>query len=81
MIKIFLLYLIYNKNNLFINNLILENGYTELNIGKLTKKLNYEGSYGSLSIEEVPTSFESIDIANYSPFLGPLFLFDHIQIT
>jgi len=45
-----------------INNLVLENGYTEVNIGVLTKKLNYNGSYGSLSIDRVPAGFESIDV-------------------
>jgi hypothetical protein len=45
-----------------INNLILENGYTEVNIGTLTKKLDYKGSYGSFSIDRVPRSFESIDV-------------------
>jgi hypothetical protein len=45
-----------------INNLVLENGYTEVNIGELTKKLTYNGSYGSFSIERIPEGFESIDI-------------------
>ena len=45
-----------------INNLVLENGYTEANIGVLTKKLNYNGSYGSFSIDRVPRGFESIDV-------------------
>ena len=33
-----------------IKNLVLENGYTEVNIGELTKKLTFNGSYGSFSI-------------------------------
>ncbi|MCX6262679.1 MAG: hypothetical protein NTY95_17905, partial [Bacteroidia bacterium] len=45
-----------------INNLVLENGYTDTNIGILTKKLKYNGSYGSFSINEIPAGFESIDI-------------------
>jgi len=45
-----------------INNLVLENGYTETNIGVLTKKLDYKGSYGSFSIDEIPAGFESIDV-------------------
>lgn len=45
-----------------INNLILENGYTEVNIAVLTKKLKYNGSYGSFSIENIPAGFESIDV-------------------
>ncbi|MCX6326360.1 MAG: hypothetical protein NT144_06885 [Bacteroidia bacterium] len=48
-----------------INNLVLENGYTEVNIGVLTKKLNYTGSYGSFSIESIPSGFESIDVETH----------------
>jgi hypothetical protein len=48
-----------------INNLVLENGYTEVNIGELTKKLNYHGSYGSFSIETIPSGFESIDVETH----------------
>jgi hypothetical protein len=45
-----------------IKNLVLENGYTEVNIGELTKKLTYNGSYGSFSIDRIPSGFESIDV-------------------
>jgi hypothetical protein len=45
-----------------INNLVLENGYTETNIGVLTKKLSYNGSYGSFSVDRIPAGFESIDV-------------------
>lgn len=45
-----------------INNLVLENGYTEVNIGELTKKLTYNGSYGSFSIERVPEGFEALNV-------------------
>jgi hypothetical protein len=48
-----------------INNLVLENGYTEVNIGVLTKKLRYDGSYGSFSIDRVPAGFESIDVETH----------------
>jgi hypothetical protein len=48
-----------------INNLVLDNGYTETNIGILTKKLNYSGSYGSFSIDEVKEGFEEIDIETH----------------
>jgi hypothetical protein len=48
-----------------IKNLVLENGYTETNIGELTKKLSYNGSYGSFSIDRVPTGFESIDVETH----------------
>jgi hypothetical protein len=45
-----------------INNLDLENGYTEVNIGELSKKLVYNGSYGSFSIESIPEGFESLNV-------------------
>jgi hypothetical protein len=45
-----------------INNLDLENGYTEVNIGELAKKLTYNGSYGSFSIDRIPEGFESLDV-------------------
>lgn len=45
-----------------INNLVLENGYTETKIGTLNKKLQYNGSYGSFSVERIPAGFESIDV-------------------
>jgi hypothetical protein len=44
-----------------INNLVLENGYCDVNVGELTKKLTYNGSYGSFSIENIPAGFEMID--------------------
>jgi hypothetical protein len=45
-----------------INNLVLENGYTEVNIGELTKKLTYNGSYGSFSIDRIPDGFEALNV-------------------
>jgi hypothetical protein len=48
-----------------IKNLVLENGYTEVNIGELTKKLTYNGSYGSFSIDRIPSGFESIDVETH----------------
>lgn len=48
-----------------INNLVLDNGYTEVNIGTLTKKLKYNGSYGSFSIDRIPSGFESIDVETH----------------
>jgi hypothetical protein len=48
-----------------IKNLVLENGYTEVSIGELTKKLSYTGSYGSFSIDRIPAGFESIDIETH----------------
>lgn len=44
-----------------ISNLVLENGYTETNIGTLTKSLSYKGSYGSFSVEQIPAGFETLD--------------------
>lgn len=44
-----------------IGKLVLETGYADIKIGKLTKKLLVDGSYGSLNIEDVPAGFESID--------------------
>jgi hypothetical protein len=51
-----------NINIESINNLVLENGYTVVNIGALSKKLNYNGSYGSFSVEDVKAGFEEITI-------------------
>jgi len=48
-----------------INNLVLENGYTETNISRLTKKLTYNGSYGSFSIEQIPAGFESLSVETH----------------
>jgi hypothetical protein len=45
-----------------INNLILDTGYADINIGLLTKKFKFEGSYSSLSVDRVPGGFESIEI-------------------
>ncbi len=45
-----------------INNLVLDNGYTEVNIGELTKKLTYNGSYGSFSIDNIPSGFETLAV-------------------
>ncbi len=45
-----------------ISNLVLENGYAEVNIGSLTNKLDFKGSYGSLTIESIPAGFESINV-------------------
>ena len=48
-----------------ISNLVLENGYTEVNIGTLTKKLDYNGSYGSFTIERIPAGFESLKVETH----------------
>lgn len=45
-----------------INNLIFESGYDDINIGRLSKKLEFKGSYGSFSADEVPAGFEALSI-------------------
>ena len=45
-----------------INNLVLMGGYTTLEVGELTKKLNFQGSYNSMSVDKISAGFESIDI-------------------
>lgn len=45
-----------------INNLVLQGGYTSFNVGELTKKLNFQGSYGSLSVDQIPSGFESLEV-------------------
>jgi hypothetical protein len=44
-----------------INNLVLENGYCDVKVGELTKKLTYSGSYGSLEVENIPAGFEALE--------------------
>lgn len=51
-----------NMNIEQVNNLVLENGYTEVKIGTLNKKLDYNGSYGSFSVNHIPSGFESISV-------------------
>jgi hypothetical protein len=48
-----------------VNNLVLENGYTETNVGVLNKKLTYNGSYGSFSVDQVPAGFEMIVVETH----------------
>jgi hypothetical protein len=45
-----------------INNLVLVSGYSTINVGELLKKLNFQGSYSSLTVEEIPAGFESLDV-------------------
>ena len=44
-----------------INNLVLDAGYIDINIGSLSKKLKFDGAYGSISVESIPAGFESIE--------------------
>jgi len=43
-----------------INNLVLDAGYADVNIGTLSKKLVFEGGYGSFNIDRIPAGFESL---------------------
>jgi hypothetical protein len=45
-----------------INNLVLDAGYADINVTTLTKKLVFEGGYGSFSVERVNSEFESIEV-------------------
>jgi hypothetical protein len=45
-----------------INNLVLQGGYTSIEVGELAKKLNYGGSYSSLSVDRIPDGFESLEV-------------------
>jgi hypothetical protein len=45
-----------------IKNLVLQSGYTAVNINELSKKLDFRGHYRSLSVDRIPSGFESIDI-------------------
>jgi hypothetical protein len=44
-----------------INNFVLDNGYCDVKIGELTKKLTYNGSYGSFEVETIPAGFEKLN--------------------
>lgn len=45
-----------------INNLVLDNGYTETSVENLNKKLEFTGSYGSFSVDQIPSRFESLSV-------------------
>lgn len=51
-----------NLNIGTVNNLVLDNGYTETNVEMLNKKLKYTGSYGSFSVDQIPSKFESLSV-------------------
>lgn len=44
-----------------LNNLVLTGGYSTVLVGELSKKLNFQGSYSSMTVDKVPAGFESID--------------------
>lgn len=45
-----------------INNLVMRCGYTSVKTDKLLRKLNFQGSYGSFSVNEIPAGFESLEV-------------------
>ena len=52
----------YDKLNIEkVNNLVLDAGYADINVGELTKKLKFDGGYGSLTVDKIPAGFESIE--------------------
>ena len=44
-----------------INNLVLDAGYADINIGELTKKLKFNGGYGSITVDRIPGGFEMLE--------------------
>jgi hypothetical protein len=51
-----------------INNLVLDAGYADINIGSLSKKLVLNGGYGSFNIDNIPGGFESLEVQ--SKYMG-----------
>ncbi len=45
-----------------IKNLVLDAGYTDVNVGTLSNKLDFTGGYGALNVETVPDGFESLKV-------------------
>jgi hypothetical protein len=45
-----------------INNLVLTCGYSSVDVGELSKKLDIQGGYGSFSVNRIPAGFESIEV-------------------
>ncbi|MFZ0472458.1 MAG: hypothetical protein WAL94_07575, partial [Bacteroidales bacterium] len=44
------------------NNVIIMAGYTDINIGTVTKKLEVETKYGNLSVDNIPAGFTGVDV-------------------
>jgi hypothetical protein len=44
------------------NNVIIMAGYTDINIGTVTKKLEIETKYGNLSVDKIPAGFTGVDV-------------------
>jgi hypothetical protein len=45
-----------------IKNLVLDAGYTDVNIGTLSNKLVFDGGYGAFNAERVPAGFDSLKV-------------------
>lgn len=45
-----------------INNIIATSSYTSFSIGKMTKKLDIQAKYGKLSVDEIPSGFDAINV-------------------
>jgi len=45
-----------------LNNIVMDAGYTDIKIGTLSNKLEIEAGYGSLTVDEIPDGFQSLDI-------------------
>jgi len=44
-----------------IRNMVIDAGYTDINVGELTKRLKFNGGYGSITVDRIPAGFESIE--------------------
>lgn len=51
-----------------IKNLVLDAGYSDINVGELSKKLKFDGGYGSLTVDRIPAGFEQIETV--SKYIG-----------
>jgi hypothetical protein len=45
-----------------INNIVATSSYTTFSISKLSKKLDIQAKYGKISVDEIPSGFESINV-------------------
>lgn len=44
------------------NNLVMDCGYADIVIGTLSRKLVFDGQYGSFTIEQIPEKFEDLEV-------------------
>ncbi len=47
-----------------LNNMVCESKYTDINIDKLTKKLDLTNKYGDIDIDEIPAGFQEVKVYN-----------------